>query len=143
MPTFNTPPSVQPFRCLEGFARITRENTCDIFIVQNHELPGETFASLAFALDDFDATSKSYGEPWVLMDGDKIEYLGTQAHYFNNVEASALLNVFPNNCGLLPIVRAMESIKAKGMACTEADVAAIVHAARADYDRRRAEQSML
>lgn len=131
------------FRCPAGFARITRKGVTDVYLVQNQEYPGEHFVTLAFEMDDFDQSGKNYGEPLVVMAHHTVDFLGTRDDYFSpGTEkgdiALALLKTFPQEVGLLPVVRAVESITTAAQPNTE-HVAKLVQWAKEDYHRRRAE----
>ena len=138
-----TPMPTKTFRCPAGFARITRKGVTDVYLVQNQEYPGDHFVTLAFELDDFDQSGKSYGEPLVVMAHHAVDFLGTRDDYFQpGTEkgdiALALLKTFPKETGLLPVVRAVESITATSQPDTE-QVAQLVQWAKDDYHRRRAD----
>ena len=72
-----------------------------------------------------------------------VDFLGTRDDYFRpGTEkgdiALALLKTFPTEVGLLPVVRAVESITAMNKPQTE-DVAKLVQWAKEDYRLRRTE----
>ena len=76
-----------------------------------------------------------------------VDFLGTRDDYFSpGTEkgdiALALLKTFPQEVGLLPVVRAVESITTASQPNTE-HVAKLVQWAKEDYHRRRAELTVV
>lgn len=136
---------VEDFVCKEGFARITRDGQSDIYVVQNQEYPGDHRFSLAFALDDFDPTdaTKIYGEPLILNATDDVAFLGRAEDYFlpraplweDNL---AVVRMVSKEAGLLPAIRAIEHLCAKGVRPTAEELRSSVDYHVADYHRRRA-----
>lgn len=136
---------VEDFASKEGFARVTREGVSEIYIVQNQEYPGDYKVSLAFALDDFDPSdaTKLYGEPLILNATDRVEFLGSGEDYFIPKaplweDSLAAVRMVPKEVGLLPVIRAVEHLRAKGQKPTEQELAQAVQYHVADYHRRRA-----
>lgn len=132
------------FLCPAGFARITRRASTDIYLVQNQGYPGDHFVSLAFELDDFDTSNKTYGEPIVLMAHHGLEFLGARSDYFFTPKAPLwelpleLLRLAPKDCGLLPIVRAAEKLKTIPPEKRVVQTLAVLEECVADYRSRRA-----
>ncbi len=127
----------------DGFARITRRGSADIYIVQNQEYPDNHFVSLAFELDDFDASNKTYGEPLVLMAHHGLEFLGTHQDYFTPKAPLwelplELARLAPKDCGLLPVVRAAERLKTMPPEKRVVQTLAVLEECIADYRIRRA-----
>lgn len=132
------------FLCEEGFARITRGGIADIYIVQNQEYPGNYKVSLAFYMDDFEPNNayKIYGEPLVLREEDKIEFLGTAAEYFTPtapfwLEGLLMVRMNPPDVGLLPTFRAIEQLKRKKVRATEQDQLKTISHFLEDYRLKR------
>lgn len=135
----------EDFVSQEGFARVTRDGKSDIYVIQNQEYPGDYKVSLAFALDDFDPTdaTKLYGEPIILNATDTVEFLGSAQDYFVPKaplmeDALAMVRMVPQSAGLLPVIRAIEHLRAKGAKPTPEEMAKVSQYYLADYQRRRA-----
>jgi hypothetical protein len=128
----------------EGFARVTRNGRSDIYLVQNHEgFCWDGRISVAFYMDDFDPdTDKHYGQPLYLRKDDQIESLGTPGVYFSQIDPNwaikgSLVSLFPRSAGLLPIVRAFETLKKSGMALTDESICEVATCSYLDYVKRR------
>lgn len=136
---------VEDFVSKEGFARITRNGKSDIYVVQNQEYPGDYNVSLAFSLDDFDPTdaTKVYGEPLILNATDHIAFLGCAEDYFvpqaplweDNL---AIVRLVPKEMGLLPAIRSIEHLRAKGGRPTAEELHKTVEYYITEYENRRA-----
>jgi hypothetical protein len=129
----------------EGFARVTRNGRSDIYLVQNHEgFCWDGRISVAFYLDDFDPDSnKEYGRPLYLNKSDQIENLGPPDVYFAPANPDwdlkcSLVRLFPRSAGLLPIVRACETLKRSGIALTNESICETATRAYLEYVGRRA-----
>lgn len=128
----------------EGFARVSRQGRSDIYLVQNHEgFCWDGRISVAFYMDDFDPDSdKRYGHPLYLNRSDQIESLGTPGIYFALTAPDweikqSLVRLFPRSAGLLPIVRAVETLKRSGIALTKESICEAATFAYLDYLKRR------
>jgi hypothetical protein len=129
----------------EGFARVSRHGRSDIYLVQNHEgFCWDGRISVAFYMDDFDPdrSDKRYGHPLYLRSEDQIESLGTPGIYFAPTTPDweikrSLVPLFPRSAGLLPIVRAVESLKRSGVALTDESLCEVATSAYLDYVKRR------
>lgn len=129
----------------EGFARVTRHGRSDIYLVQNHEgFCWDGRISVAFYMDDFDPDSdKRYGDPLYLHKDDQIESLGPPLVYFAPANPDweikcSLVRLFPRSAGLLPIVRAFETLKRSGIALTDESICEAATSSYLEYVRRRA-----
>ena len=132
------------FPCREGFARITRAGITDIYIVQNQEYPGDYKVSLAFYMDDFEPgdTSKKYGEPLVLGQNERIQFLGSAKEYFVSKEPGCeerlqMVRLIPKSAGLLPAVRAIEHLHQDGVKPTQDARIRVARHYLDEYYRRR------
>ena len=128
----------------EGFARVTRHGRSDIYLVQNHEgFCWDGRISVAFYMDDFDPDSdKRYGHPLYLNKSDQIESLGSPDLYFAPANPDwdlkcSLVRLFPRSAGLLPVVRAFETLKRSGLALTDESICEAGTNAYLDYVKRR------
>lgn len=142
---FHLEEPIEDFVSKEGFARITRDSKSDIYVVQNQKYPGNYNVSLAFSLDDFDPTdaTKVYGEPLILNATDHVAFLGCAEDYFvpqaplweDNL---AIVRMVPKDAGLLPAVRSIEHLRAKGVRPTAEELQNTVDYYVAEYSNRRA-----
>lgn len=129
----------------EGFARVTRHGRSDIYLVQNHEgFCWDGRISVAFYMDDFEPgrSDKRYGHPLYLHKSDQIESLGAPDVYFAPVNKDwdlkcSLVRLFPRSAGLLPVVRAFETLKRSGLALTDESICEAGTTAYLDYVKRR------
>lgn len=136
---------VSDFASKEGFARVTRDGQTDIYVVQNQEYPGDYKVSLAFALDDFEPgnATKTYGEPLILNESDRVEFLGAATDYFIPKAplweiSLEVVRMIPETSGLLPVIRAIEYLRAKGQKPNGNDLQQTVDYYVTDYRNRRA-----
>ena len=135
-----TPPNTVP---AEGFALLARNGRTDVVLIQHVSYPGVSDAPsvLAFDLDDFD--QDSLPQPLVIGAEDSVEPLGSAKEYFRPKAPlwdtiSAIVMAIPRQCGLLPTVRAVESLKKLGRPPTKGEIDNAVQVALADYQKRRA-----
>ena len=141
---FGTCVNSDGFLCGEGFARVIRSGTSDIYVIQNQEYPGDYKVSLAFYMDDFEQGNdyKIYGEPLILCKDDHIEFLGRAEDYFVPraplwIDRLAIVRMNPIEVGLLPTIRAIEHLQMKDAQPDEQEMLAVVKYYFEDYLRRR------
>jgi hypothetical protein len=131
------------FQLKEGFARITRQGKTDVYLIQNREPLGNYALSIAFELDDFEE-GKDPGKTFIVRANDTVQYLGPVKEYFAPQKPigdamMSIIRAFPRSVGLLPAVRAVESLKAKNRIPTPEEVEQAVKVALNDYHNRRAQ----
>ena len=127
------------------FARVTRDDVTDFYLVQNHSVfcSDERF-SVAFYMDDFvrNYPKGSYGVPLYLRQTDHIECLGEPRDYFSTESnswdvKSEILRFAPSSAGLLPAVRAYETLVRSGVEMNDESICSAATRAYWDYVRRR------
>lgn len=127
------------------FARVTRDGATDVYLVQNHVgFCWDGRISIAFYMDDFnrDYPKESYGAPMYLRQTDLIECLGEPRDYFSPSSnkwdvKGAILRSLPRSAGLLPAVRAYETLVRSGVEFTDETIGRETTAAYLDYVKRR------
>jgi hypothetical protein len=127
------------------FARVTRDGVTDFYLVQNHVVfCWDGRISIGFYMDDFNRKfpKDCYGVPVYLRKTDLIECLGEPGEYFSTLSTSwevknSILSFIPKTAGLLPAVRAYETLVISGIKLTDEAICSAATSAYWDYAKRR------
>jgi hypothetical protein len=130
------------FHIAEGFARITCNGHTDVYLVLNRVPLGAYTLSVAYAMDDFADDMNGVGHTFFVKETDEIEHLGGARDYFAPISTvepwkAAVVRLFEQSIGLLPIVRACEKLRTFGRAPTVEEIRQAAQESLADYQVRR------
>lgn len=123
----------------EGFARVARNGELLIGMLKHVDVVGKSVAVL-FELDDY-VLGQSLGIPLLLTASDQINTMGSIAEYFSDTHPDWDLMVaakenIPDTAGLLPVVRAVHTLKG-GDDVTAGRVQQVCGVVMRDYTARR------